>query len=127
MSAGAFITNAIYEADNDEFYRIRVQPETLALTIASTANASGAGPLVGGRPSAVVSKGRQSFGMNARLIRIRFTNTIPPGYLQNGIITLPVLTQASFLAYALGAVGTYSLNGTDYDVEVVGRTPENAR
>ena len=127
MSAGSFIRNAIYQDDFGSFYPIRVQPETVGLTINSVANAQAAGPLPPNLPSVSVSKGRQSNGVNARLVRITFTNTIPPGYLPTGTISLPVLTSAAFAAYSPGQTGTYSIEGTAYDVEVVGRTPETIK
>lgn len=124
MSAGAFTTNAVYEDNFGNFYPITVQPETIAVTINGQANAEGAGPLPDNRPSVSVSKGRRANGVNARLVRFRFTGTLPPGYLMNGIISLPVLTPTAYNAYSKGQTGTYTLNGTGYDVAVVGRTPE---
>lgn len=127
MSAGSFVKQAIYQDNFGAFYPIRVQPETLTLTIATVANAQAAGPLPPNVPSVSVSRGRQSNGVNAKLVRIRFTNTIPPGYLPTGTISLPVLTNSAYAAYSPGATGTYTLEGTAYDVEVVGRTPETIK
>ena len=42
----------------------------------------------------------------------------------DGIIALPVLQPSIFNGYAKGQTGTYTLNTTDYDVIVVGKTPE---
>lgn len=127
MSAGAFIKNAIYQDNFGNLYPIRVQPETLALTINGVANAQAAGPLPPNLPSVSVSRGRQSNGVNAKLVRIAFTTVTPPGYLANGTIALPVLTNAAFAAYSPGQTGMYTLNGTAYDVEVVGRTTETIK
>ena len=124
MSAGQFNTDAIYEDDFGNFYPITVQPETLSLTLAGVANAEGAGPLPANLPSVSVSKGRRTNGVNARLVRFRFTGTLPSGYLMNGVISLPVLTPAAFAAYSKGTTGTYTLDGTAYDVVRVGRTAE---
>ena len=127
MSAGDF-TNSVYETNGGVFYRIRVQPETLALSINSVTNGGGSGTPGTDTPSARVGSGRQSFGVNARLVRIRFTSTIPSGYSGGkDSISLPVLTPAAFTAYAPGQTGTYTLDGTGYDVEVVGRTPETIK
>ena len=127
MSAGDF-SRAVYQTNGGAFYRIRVQPETLGLEINSVTNASSGGVIAPDTPSARVGSGRQSFGVNARLVRIRFTGTIPDGYSGGkDSITLPVLTPAAFTAYGPGTTGTYTLNGTAYDVEVVGRTPETIK
>lgn len=127
MSAGDF-TPAFYQTENGAIYRIRVQPETLTLSIASVVNASATGPAGQDTPSARVGSGRNSFGVNAKLVRIRFTGTVPDGYSGGkDTITLPVLTNAAFAAYQPQAVGTYTLNGTAYDVVVVGRTPESIK
>lgn len=124
MSAGAFTTNAIYQDNFGNLYPITVQPETITLTINAVANDQAAGPLPDNLPSVSVSKGRRSNGVNARLVRFRFTGTLPPGYLMNGVISLPVLTSAAFASYGKGKTGTYTLNGTAYDIAVVGRTAE---
>jgi hypothetical protein len=123
MSAGATIL-AVYDSDGGNSFNIRVQPDTLTLTIATVANASGTGTPAPGLPSAKTSGGRRSIGVNARLIRVRFTGTLPPGYKMDGIIALPVLQPSIFNGYAKGQTGTYTLNTTDYDVIVVGKTPE---
>lgn len=124
MSAGPFTTNSIYEDNFGNFYPIKVQPETLGLTLNSKANVSAAGPLPDNRPSVSVSNGRRANGVNARLVRFRFTGTLPPGYLMSGTISLPVLTPASYASYSKGTVGTYTLNAVEYPVATVGRTPE---
>lgn len=124
MSAGPFTTNAIYQDNFGSLYPITVQPETLTLVINSQTNSAAAGPLPDNLPSVSVSRGRRANGVNARLVRFRFTGTLPPGYLMNGIISLPVLTSTAYAAYSKGQTGTYTLNGTGYDVAVVGRTPE---
>lgn len=124
MSAGDFL-NSTYDADSGTAYPIRVQPETLSLTLNSVANAAGTGTVAAGTPSAKVSGGRTSFGVNARLVRVRFTNTIPDGYSGGkDTISLPVLTMAAFNAYSKGTTGTYTLGAVAYDVAFVGKTPE---
>lgn len=127
MSAGDF-TPAFYQTTNGAIYKIRVQPETLTLTINSVTNASATGPAPVDTPSARVGSGRQSFGVNARLVRLRFTGTVPDGYSGGkDTISLPVLTNAASAAYSVDQTGTYTLNGTGYDVRVVGRTPETIK
>lgn len=123
MSAGAF-QNEIYVDNFGNFYPISIQPETLTLTLGGEANVAAAGPLVPNLPSVAVSRGRRTLGVNARLVRFRFSGTLPPGYQANSILTLPVLTVAAFNAYGKTTVGTYTLNGTSYDIAFVGKTAE---
>jgi hypothetical protein len=126
MSAGQ-LSRSRYEDDNGNIWKIRVQPETEGLTIDGVANAAPTGAFTAGFPSAQVSRGRQSIGINARLCRIKFNTTVPPGYDANGSIALPVLTQAAKAAFVSDAEGTYTLDGTAYDVTVIGTTPEKIR
>lgn len=124
MSAGQFETNG-YEDDNGVIHPIKIQPETKTLTLNAVANAAPTTDIAPGVASAKVSGSRRSIGYNARLVRFRITSpTPPPGYVANSVIALPVLTQVAFAGYAKGQSGTYTLNGTAYDVEFVGKTPE---
>ena len=123
MSAGSPI-NTVYESGSGLFFPIRVQPETLSLTLNSVANTAPANTPGAGLPSAKGSGGRRSIGVNARLVRFRFTDTSPTGYKPGGTISLPVLQAAVYAAYGKSQTGTYTLNGTAYTVEYVGKTPE---
>lgn len=123
MSAGQF-QNTIYNTNSGVAYAITVQPETLTLTLNAVANAAGSGTPLVDTPSVSVSGSRRRNGINSRLVRFRFTGTLPPGYAMNGTLTLPVLTPAAFNAYSKGQTGTYTLEGTDYDVAFVGKTAE---
>ena len=105
MSAGAF-ERSRYETDNGDIARIRVQPETLALTLNGGANGAPAGAVdIPG--SARVSAGRRALGINARLVRLAWSAAAPSGYDPDGIITLPWLQQATFAALIPGQTGTY--------------------
>ena len=126
MSAGSTV-NSTYETTNNVFYRCKVQPETLTLVLNGQTNAAGAGSPGTDTPSAKMSGGRRELGVNARLVRMKFDGALPPGYKMDGILTLPILTPAVFAAIGVGDSGTYSLNGTDYAVEVTGKTPETIR
>lgn len=118
MSAGAFeITR--YETDPGTIHPIRVQPETLAATLGGTANAAPTGAATG-LGSASVSRGRRANGINARLVRLRFTATPPTGYLANSTIAIPALTPEFFDAATRGATGTY----LGVAVVAAGRSPE---
>ena len=125
MSAGAF-TSGIYVTDAGTPVNITVQPETKSLTLNAVANADGTGPIQAGLPSAKVSGSQRSIGINARKVRVRFTGAVPTGYLgTTGILTLPVLTKTTWDSYAKQQTGTYTLEGTAYDIEFVGKTPES--
>ncbi len=127
MSQGTFLQDAKYETDTGVVHPIRIQPETPSLTLNAVANAQPAGAVGSNLPSARVSSGRNSFGINARLVRFRFTGTLPPGYAMNGILTLPVLTPTAFNSFGKSQTGTYTLEGTDYDIAFVGKTPETIK
>lgn len=122
MSAGAFETSR-YEDDNLNIRRIRVQPETLLLTINGTANSAPAGAIDSGYASAQVSQGRRSLGCNARLVRVRFSGAPPTGYKPDSVITLPWLQQASYAALNPGQTGTY----LETPIVLVGKTAEIIR
>ena len=127
MSAGAFVPG-IYVTDTNVPVNISVQPETKSLTLNAVANADGTGPIQPGLPSAKVSGTQRSIGINARKVRVRFTGAVPPGYIgTSGIITLPVLTKSAWDAYGRQQTGTYTLEGTAYDVAFVGKTGETIR
>lgn len=126
MSAGSTVPS-VYETNAGTFYKCRVQPETLTLVINAVTNAGGSGTPAPQTPSAKMTGGRREIGINARLVRLRFTGTLPPGYKMDGILTLPILTPAVFGGLDTDQTGTYTLNGTGYDVIVVGLTAEKIR
>ena len=122
MSSGAFV-NSIYQMDAGTFASIRVQPETLQLSVGGSANAPGAGP-VDFPLRAKGSKTVREYGLGARGVTIKFpVGGAPTGYKDDSPITLPVLTQAVYNAAVPGAVIQY-LGST---AELVGRTPERLR
>ncbi len=120
MSAGQF-QYARYAADGGGIYRIRVQPETLALNIGA-ANAS-AGGTINQAGTVRATGSRRSFGIVARRFAVKFTGTPPEGYAANSIIQLPILTPSVFNGANLGDTGSY-LGGT---VELVGKIGESVR
>lgn len=122
MSAGAFVRSA-YETDSGAVAAIRVQPETLTLTLGGSANAA-AGGAVTLPGSARVSGGSRSVGINARKVRISFGDAPPAGYKANSTIALPWLVAATFNALpASGSTGTYLGSA----VTLVGKSPERVR
>lgn len=129
MSAGSFI-RAPYVADYaaGAVHPIRVQPETLALTLNLPSGSESNTPTnvtvtdINVPISARVSGGRRGVGLFARLIRIRFTNNVPDGYLPGSVITLP-LVRIFASVLSPGTTGTY----LGEDIEVVGISPEITR
>jgi len=129
MSAGQFqIVGYQASYDTAEIHPIRVQPETLELTVTiggtdvvnTPADLSTATSPI----SAVVSRGKRSRGLNARTITVEFPipTTPPTGYLNNSPIRLAMLNPA-LSATPVGAVGTYLAT----PCRVVGTSPETAR
>lgn len=123
MSEGAFQISK-YESDEGGIYAIRVQPETLALTINGTANAAPAGA-VDQEGLARVSGSRRRIGIKARLVRFKFTaQPTGGGYEIGETLTLPVLTQATYNAIPrAGGTGTY----LGAAIEVIGKSPQGGR
>jgi hypothetical protein len=122
MSSGAFVTSKYESTElSGEILLVRVQEETLALTIATVANAAPAGevtiPLL-----ASVSGNRKEYGVKCRKVTLEFTAGGPTGYTGDNI-TLPVLTEAAYAAYIPGATGTYLTKA----VKVVSRSAETAK
>ena len=105
MSNGPFQI-AFYETDAGNTVPIRVQPETLGLTIDGVANDPVAGPVSAGFPSAQTSQSRRALGINARRVRCVYDTGASAG-LPGLSITLPWLNPATFAALGVGATGTY--------------------
>lgn len=124
MSEGSFIT-ATYESDNGDFHNIRVQPETLTLNIGGTANAEAAGP-VDSDLRAMVSRGRNSVGLNARLVRLEVEVSGTTDIEEGSILTLPWLDPGTFgdVTRPAGQAFTYRDGITG---RVSGNSPEKFR
>lgn len=124
MSAGNFVTSR-YETSSPGLggviMPIKVQPETILLTIAGVGNDPPAGAV--DFPLRVsVSAGNSEYGVKARKATLRFTGTPPTGYSGDDV-SVPLLTPAMAAAAAPGATGTYLLA----DVEVISAKPETFR
>lgn len=123
MSAGPFVYSKYLasEVNGGGVYKIRIQPETLNLVIATVAN----NPPVGAidqRVSASTSRSMRSYGFHAAMVYIKF-DTAPEKYKQGSIIALPMLSTAIRAAAVGGATGTY-LGET---ITVVGQRSEKAK
>jgi hypothetical protein len=121
MSSGPF-TRTFYTTDNANVVRIRVQPETLALTIEAVANDPPAGPAAAGFPSAQVSQSNRALGINARKVNMVYAPAAT-GDLPGLPVNLPWMDPTTFDAIPLGGTGTY--NGEP--IEVVSKSGESIR
>lgn len=121
MSSGAFL-ESFYTTDNGDICNVRTQPETLALVVEGTTNEGPAGPASPGFPSAQVSKGRNSIGINTRLVRIQFPpGGAPTGYSDRNPIALPWFNPTTFAALPPRGTGTYLGSACNY----IGKTAED--
>lgn len=123
MSSGPFV-RTFYEVSAENgggIASIRLQPETLAATIAGTVNAAPAGPAtVPG--SATISQGRRSAGINARYVTVAWDGAPPTDY--SGLTARIVVPDATvYSGAALGSAVTY----LDTAATIVGRTPETVK
>lgn len=118
MATGPF-TLSIYETDEGNFVPIKLQPETLAITFASAANAAGAGPVDPGWPSADVSRSKKAIGIHARSVSVKLTAPTDPD-ASPGIIRVPVPKVSVYAAIVKGAAVTTDI-GTGI---VVGKSAE---
>lgn len=129
MSAGGFV-KAKYAASYDgggNIHPIRVQPETIACTIAGIGNAQPAGTVT--NPiSALVSRGRRARGLICRTVTLRSpVSDQVTGYLAGGLTTIPALSQSFFEQAAIATnLTVVSYNGiSTYKVAYV--TDERVR
>jgi len=124
MSSGAFVTSKYASTATATIHPIRVQPETLALQLGSTANAAPSGTAV--LPSAQVSRGRRSIGINARTVTVKFAaGSVPSGYKAESPITLPWLQENS--AFTTAVPGTTAVTYLGQTAILVGKSPEITR
>lgn len=108
MSAGAF-TVVGYEADYADgtaIHPIKVQTETLALTINSVQNTAAASA-INNPISAQVGKGRRTQGLHARIVSLVFTGTPPATYLAGQTLRVPLVNKDMKNVCTTGATGTY--------------------
>jgi len=101
---------------------IRIQPETLTLTIGGVTNSAPIGSAV--LPSAQVSQGKRKKGLNARSVTFKFAvDAAPVGYKPESPISLPWLqNNAAFNGTFAGQEGSYQ----GADIVIVGTSNETA-
>lgn len=118
MSAGAFSLLGRYlSSEGALVYRIKVQPETI-----TTANAVATGTITG-VGSVRVGGGNRQIGIKARSITVRWSGTVPDGYLANGLVRIPIFTPTAYDGFKLGDTFTYLGQST----VIVSKNPERVR
>ncbi len=114
MSAGRF-TFGTYASDGGTIYPFQFQPETVQAW-----NPIPVGQPAANTPSAVVSRGKRSRGVNTRTARFRWQGSVPEGYETAGIIRLPIFTKTAW--DALAKATDYAYLGSQ--LRLVGKTNE---
>lgn len=125
MSAGPFITARYLADDGTTIAPVRVQPETLTLTINGQANSSIASPATT-KYFARTGGGCREIGMRTRRVNFKF-DTAPTPYKQDAILSLPWFDPSTFDAITGDLTGTYVVNGTAEDITVVSTSDECGR
>lgn len=129
MSAGEFTKLARYQAtyDTAQLHPIRVQPETLTLTL----DKAPAPDLVNTVPagattnpiSALVGLSRRERGLRARFVTIKWSGSPPSGYKPGTTLNVAIMQQSVFNSINIGDVGSY----LETAIEVVAKEPERVR
>jgi len=124
MSAGPFVDSKYQAAaeNGGGVHYIKIQPETLALTIATVANSAPAAAQ-NSKLSATVNGSTRRRGLHAAKIYFKFSSTTPDGYLAGSILSLPALNKNILAAADKGVTGTY----LGQAIVVVGKSPEILR
>jgi len=124
MSSGPFQISSYECQATGTNHPIRIQPETLAITLGGTANAAAAGATV--LPSAQVSQSKRSLGINARTITFKFPEGgAPVGYKELSPITVPWLQNVA--AFTGAVPGITAVNAYGQSAILVSTTPEKVR
>jgi len=123
MSSGAFVNTFVKSiVDTTRIYSIRVQPESIAATVAA-----GAGPDVSNTPDAgpatesvraLVGGSTRRTGFHASVAYLTLTGTPPTGYAENSKTVIPILS-ATFLSTANRPNAQVTYLGTSWRVSGV--------
>lgn len=123
MSAGVF-SRSKYQSDGGAIWPVKVQPETLNLSVTSgngsVTNSPPDGAISGDVPSAIVGGSRRRYGVHTRGLRLKFTGTPPTGYKPDSPIFVPVLKKETYDAIARNSTGTY----LGVAIQVIGKVGE---
>jgi hypothetical protein len=122
MSTGSFV-DSIYQSNKpaDNLHPIRVQPETLTLTLGGQANTAPAGPATS-ELRAFSSTRKRRGAVNARKVGLEITAAGPNDYLVGSTLYVPWLDPATFYDVTLEDDVTGTYNGAS--VRVIGSSEE---
>lgn len=124
MSAGPFQISTYSSTATGSVHPIRVQPETLGISLGGVANAAAVGTAV--LPSAQVSQSKRALGINARAITFKFpAGGAPTDYKELSPITVPWMVENAAFLSAVPGVTTVSAYGSS--AILVSTTPEKTR
>jgi hypothetical protein len=122
MSAGPFQTARYKADDGTTIAPVRVQPETLSLTVNGQVNAS--------IPEAATTKyfvrtsgGCREIGLRCRRVNFKL-DTAPAPYKQDAVLSLPWFDPDTFDAITADSAGTYIVAGTAEDITIVSTSDE---
>lgn len=90
MSKGTFVISKYDCEATASVHPIRVQPETLLISVAGTANSAPAGAL-SSPVSAQSSQSKRALGVNARTVTFKYPAPAPTGFKADSPITVPWL------------------------------------
>lgn len=100
-------TYAIYQDDQySNYYRVKVQPETLSLVINSRQNLGSSGNAFDQNPMKIAGSRRKSTSTPRKVI-LKWVADPPSGYSRTGTIILPWLDAFGFTQFAVGSQGEY--------------------
>jgi hypothetical protein len=106
MSAGAFLISK-YGANSGNVHPIKIQPETIAATFNTVANAPPTAAVTSGAFRARITGSPKAYGLKARYAVIKFTATPPAGYLPGAGYRIPVLNKTVWDGIADSQVASY--------------------
>lgn len=119
MSAGPFeIYN--YKSELGTVHPIRLQPETVALTLDGNANSQSSDE-IDSPFSVCVSRGANACGLLPRKVNIKFTGAAPAGYKADQTYSIPVLVATLWQNAVVNQTGTYLGEA----IKVIGKSPED--
>ncbi len=100
-------TYSIYQDDeHSNYYRVKVQPETLSLVINSKQNTGSSGNAFDYPPMKITGS-RRKITSTPRKVILKWVAATPSGYSSTGTIILPWLDAFGFTQFAVGSQGEY--------------------
>lgn len=121
MSAGAFVESKYASGTGNQIHAVRIQPETLGLSIGGQANTAPEGAV--NNPKGVrMTGGKSRLTIGARAVGIRFEDAGNAGYEVGSTTYVPWLDPATFYGVLQPGFQTGTYNGAA--VTVIGNRPE---